>query len=131
MRTVIPTTPRGPATELPEAHQEDAISEAQAHGREGQVHTLDMNLQPRDDFRKGTYAKGWADVSASLQFEEAAKAAMLTMQMTVLAIPMDAEVARDNAHLMKGAQMFLKEMMSLADSEPQPKTPITGINYRA
>ncbi len=90
-----------------------------------------MNLQPRDDFRKGTYAKGWADVSASLQFEEAAKAAMLTMQMTVLAIPMDAEVARDNAHLMKGAQMFLKEMMSLADSEPQPKTPITGINYRA
>lgn len=89
-------------------------------------------LQPRDDFRKGPYAKGWADVSASLQFEEAAKAALLTMQLTILAMPMDVEGSgRDNAHLLKGAQMFVKELMSLVDSPPQTKPSNTGINYRA
>ncbi len=88
-------------------------------------------LQPRDDFRKSPHSKGWADLCSSPQFEDACKAAMLTMQLTVLSVPMDAESARDSANMLKGAHIFLRELMSLADSPPQTKPSNTGINYRA
>jgi hypothetical protein len=78
-----------------------------------------MNLTPREDFRKSTHAKGWTDLCAGSQFQEAARSALiLYMQKCQYS-----QSQSESALKLLGAQEFLQTLMSMAESAPQP-TPI-------
>lgn len=90
-----------------------------------------MDLTPRKDFRESPHANGWADLCASPQFEAAAKAALLHMQMNPYSAGNAVQDFQCYAQRLVGAQEFLHILMSLTESQQQPKPTTTGINYRA
>lgn len=80
-----------------------------------------MNLDPVKRFRDSPQVSGWNDFVASNQFQDAALAALWLTERN-LAIPEDVNDAAANFFRVQGAHDFLRNLMSLAETElPPPK----------
>jgi hypothetical protein len=78
-----------------------------------------MNLDPVKAFRESPQSKGWSDLAASTQFQSAALAALWQTERK-LAVPADMPDAAANFFRIQGAQDFLRNLMSLTDTEAPP-----------
>lgn len=81
-----------------------------------------MNLDPVKRFRESPHIKGWGDFVAGEQFHAATLAALWQSERN-LAIPSDLNDAAANFFRIQGAQDFLRNLMSLAESAPEPPKP--------
>ena len=81
-----------------------------------------MNLDQVKRFRESPKAKGWADLVLTVQFQDAAQAALWQTERN-LAIPADLNDAAANFFRVQGAQDLIRNLMSLTESQPhqQPK----------
>lgn len=81
-----------------------------------------MNLDPVKRFRESPHIKGWADIMASAQFQEAALAA-IWQQSRNLETPDSQDSAAANFFRIQGAQDFIANLMRLGESAPEPPKP--------
>jgi hypothetical protein len=90
-----------------------------------------MFLEPKKDFRASNLANGWNDVVDSLQFQNAAKTALLQMQLELSGAVED-KAKNDARHqqMLRGARRFLEIFMSLTEASTPPKTTTPrALNY--
>jgi len=85
-----------------------------------------MELDAKKRFCAGPHAKGWSDTTATEMFEEAAHAALATMQSSQVAA--DTSAASANYWRMEGARQFLATLTHLTDAQPQRAKPIRPQN---
>jgi hypothetical protein len=78
-------------------------------------------LTPRETFKKSDAAKGWLNLVDSTQFQSAATAAMMEMQLSLPRAP-DMGTAAAYHWELEGAKRFLSILMGLTASAPEPRT---------
>lgn len=90
-----------------------------------------MNLDPVKRFRASPQASGWNDLVTSDKFQDAALAALWQTERN-LAVPADMNDAAANFFRVQGAQDFLRNLMSLTQTElPNTTRPSREIDHHA
>ena len=88
-----------------------------------------MNLDPRKRFRESANGKTWSNAVASDWFQEGVTATLMTMALSTGLAP-DSESADAVARRMEGARLFIQVMLTLTDTEPDPKQPAMPSNLK-
>jgi hypothetical protein len=82
-------------------------------------------IEPRKSFRKSLFSKGFQDIMDSAQFEAAANAALLEMQVGIPTAP-DGNAAAANNYRLEGARKVIAILMNLAAPDPEPPKTLPG-----
>jgi glutamate/tyrosine decarboxylase-like PLP-dependent enzyme len=84
-----------------------------------------MTLSPKDRFYGTTEAASWRSAVASSWFQDGLTAALAQMVMNSAPTANDAAAAAAAFNRLEGAKALVQVMMSLAESLPSAKTPIS------
>jgi hypothetical protein len=84
-------------------------------------------INPRENFQKSPFAKGWLDLCDSKQFEAAVSTALLEMQLR-FRNTQDSGTTFACQKKMEGAILFLETLTGLTLPAPEPSGPLSNEN---